>query len=359
MLTSKSTITTPSSTILGKRKATSNPEYVLHLVSSPEPPGATDSEFEPSEPEPSSKKQRVALNDSKPILLNGKLATCDTKKRYACTYDGCTKAYTKPSRLEEHERSHTGFCKGRKFASQKGLRAHQKLHEQREVEAALNVSDVEDGDTRPRKKRRGGEIGRDWRCEVEGCGKDFKSSKALGTHHKVTHLGRRDFVCPHGDCQATFGYKHLLQRHLTKIHPHCSSSGASDSNDESQSDGSDDSSPDDEVSDPEPRPRKEKATMDMSIDAITGLNYAAQARQKLKGFKALSCPFPNLDQILRSSQAETGASSASSSRASSCDYVFSRAYDLRRHLRAQHGTEADKSSIEEWVARRKASLRAS
>jgi len=32
----------------------------------------------------------------------------DTKKHYHCTYEGCDKAYSKPSRLEEHERSHTG-----------------------------------------------------------------------------------------------------------------------------------------------------------------------------------------------------------------------------------------------------------
>ena len=29
-------------------------------------------------------------------------------KRYKCTYEGCAKAYTKPSRLDEHVRSHTG-----------------------------------------------------------------------------------------------------------------------------------------------------------------------------------------------------------------------------------------------------------
>ena len=29
-------------------------------------------------------------------------------KNHACSYDGCTKAYVKPSRLKEHERSHTG-----------------------------------------------------------------------------------------------------------------------------------------------------------------------------------------------------------------------------------------------------------
>ena len=51
-----------------------------------------------------------------------------------------------------------------------------KLHEEREVEARLELDeDGEDADGRPKKRRRGGEMGRDWKCEVEGCGKEFKS----------------------------------------------------------------------------------------------------------------------------------------------------------------------------------------
>ena len=32
----------------------------------------------------------------------------DSRKKYFCSYKDCTKSYTKPSRLVEHERSHTG-----------------------------------------------------------------------------------------------------------------------------------------------------------------------------------------------------------------------------------------------------------
>jgi hypothetical protein len=68
-------------------------------------------------------------------------------------------------------------CEKRILSSQKGLRAHLKLHEQRVLEDIL--SEHEDGsseeDAPPRKRRRGGEVGRDWKCEVEGCTKDFKS----------------------------------------------------------------------------------------------------------------------------------------------------------------------------------------
>lgn len=68
-------------------------------------------------------------------------------------------------------------CKGKTFSQQKGLRAHLKIHAQRDIEADIDVAvDSEEDETeRPRKRRRGGEVGRDWVCEVEGCSKDFKS----------------------------------------------------------------------------------------------------------------------------------------------------------------------------------------
>ena len=48
-----------------------------------------------------------------------------------------------------------------------------KLHDQRVLEHEHENSEEEDGP--PRKRQRGGEVGRDWKCEMEGCTKDFKS----------------------------------------------------------------------------------------------------------------------------------------------------------------------------------------
>lgn len=41
---------------------------------------------------------------------------------------------------------------------------------------------ADEGQARPKKRRRGGEMGRDWNCEVEGCGKDFKSVRLCYTY---------------------------------------------------------------------------------------------------------------------------------------------------------------------------------
>ncbi|KAJ7209665.1 hypothetical protein GGX14DRAFT_452499 [Mycena pura] len=459
--------------VLGKRGRASN-RFLLHLSSSPEP-------F------PSSDSQPVAsTSKSLPILINGTLVS-NTKKRYKCTHPGCDKAYSKPSRLEEHGRSHSGqrpfvcekcdksylrethlqaharshcsnserpflcpepncekrfwtaqhlrvhtdwhncakpftcpetdckeafakhhqlrahrctvhaapgtkpyqcdhegctqsfstnqhlrthskvhndkrytcanptclaegtikffptwtalqnhnrtehpptcahsSCNGRTFTSQKGLRAHQKLHEQQATEADIGAAIPSDSEEeRPRKKRRGGELGRDWQCDVNDCTKDFKSKKALTTHIKITHLGRRDFTCPRTTCGQTFGYKHLLQRHLAK---HDASS---------------------EHSDEDGRPHAKPATVHIDIDAITGSTYSQTAQRKVTAVKALRCPYPNLDGLAILPNGE-GASHAAT-----CDYVFSRAYDLRRHLQAAHAVVVDKDGADRWVQRLK------
>ena len=92
-------------------------------------------------------------------------------------------------------------CAGKTFSAQKGLRAHLKIHAERELEAALEQhcgvtqeDGGEDGseDGRPRKRRRGGEVGRDWVCEHPGCAKDFKSVRPFLSSRPVVAMARAD-----------------------------------------------------------------------------------------------------------------------------------------------------------------------
>jgi hypothetical protein len=83
-------MSTTTTTVLGKRRIRTE-KLVLRLSSSPEP-------WELLEP--------LVQRKSEPILLND--APIPSAKKYRCVNDGCGKSYTKPSRLAEHERSHTG-----------------------------------------------------------------------------------------------------------------------------------------------------------------------------------------------------------------------------------------------------------
>lgn len=104
--------TSPSrSVVLGKRTRTRRlSELVLHLSGgsrSSQSPVPTVSGSE------SGCESEYVLDASsskasgRPVLVNGKLVR-DDKRIYRCTHEGCGKKYKKPSRLEEHERSHTG-----------------------------------------------------------------------------------------------------------------------------------------------------------------------------------------------------------------------------------------------------------
>ena len=147
----------------------------------------------------------------------------------------------------------------------------------------------------------------------------------MTTHTNVTHLGKRDFICHHPDCDQAFGYKHLLQRHSAKAHP-------------SQPElGLDNPSSGDDIA--------QKA--DFDIDTITGHAYAKRAEEMVKNAKSLRCPYPHLQSLTVDLNFPTCMESSSSRR--NCDYVFSRAYDLRRHLVASHDVNIPKETIDEWV----------
>ena len=142
----------------------------------------------------------------------------------------------------------------------------------------------------------------------------------MTTHTNITHLGKRDFICRHPDCDRAFGYKHLLQRHLAKAHPS-----------ELESDSS---SGDDDIT----------SKADFDIDTITGEAYAKRAEEMVKSAQSLRCPYPHLQNLA----VDINFPDSSSSHRN-CDYVFSRAYDLRRHLAASHDVNLPKETIDEWV----------
>lgn len=102
----------------------------------------------------------------------------------------------------------------------------------------------------------------------------------------------------------------MLQRHLAKAH---STSSSSDSEEEP----------------------KQKATIRMDIDSITGKSYVDHAKAN-----AFQCPYPDLPEIF---------AMAGPSTSRPCAHFFRRAYDLRRHMRSEHRLDVEKELVDEWV----------
>ena len=88
---------------------------------------------------------------------------CDRVKAFLCSFEGCSKAFNRPAKLEQHLRSHTN--------------------------------------TRP------------FICQVASCGKSFLRSGHLKDHVKSAHTTIRDFVCPFNSCDKSFLTATRLRRH--------------------------------------------------------------------------------------------------------------------------------------------------
>ena len=162
--------------------------------------------------------------------------------------------------------------------------------------------------------------------------------KALVGHVKVHHHQQRDFLCEREGCGRAFGYKHLLQRHEAKVHRSSSPTTLSD----------------DAVSVSSQPAGGRNAEIDF-IGELTGKNYkgrhvaavtgrTGQNRQR----KVLGCPWPHhtfpVDKV-EDDMEEVEAVEADDP----CEYVFHRAYDLRRHLLSVHMLRVDKAVLEEWT----------
>ncbi|EIM24227.1 hypothetical protein WALSEDRAFT_59155 [Wallemia mellicola CBS 633.66] len=210
--------------------------------------------------------------------------------RYSCGHPECLHlTFSKWTELQAHiKQSHKATCPypdcRKVFSDRHNLNSHLKLHEQREIEKQIGIEDES-------AKIRGGIIGRDYKCEVEGCDKAFKSQKSLNVHVNTTHLNIRPFQCD--SCEKAFGHKHLLARHM-KVH------------------------------------KKEEETVDKTEDKMTVEEFTGVAYQK----RTISCPYLKILEL---------------DNLPHCPFKYTRRYDLRRHLKAQHGIDFTKQELNYWL----------
>ncbi|WWC64853.1 uncharacterized protein I303_107467 [Kwoniella dejecticola CBS 10117] len=120
---------------------------------------------------------------------------CRTERKFKCRHEGCDKAYFKPSRLAEHELTHTGErphkcpeC-GQSYLRASHLTAHMRTH--------LSA------DAKP------------FKCERDRCGKAFWTATHL-KRHEDTHDKAEVYPCH--ECDQTFAKAHLLREHHALVH---------------------------------------------------------------------------------------------------------------------------------------------
>jgi general transcription factor IIIA len=167
-----------STTVLGKRKVTS---YILHLAASSSP-----SEHQ-SDPQPSTSTANLAVHDQ-PQPRSKK--ACNH-----CTYSGCSKSYSKASRLAEHIRSHTGEVMRSGGAVLRLLFA--KLLKQRPyLCTTCQKSFLRESHLQAHTKSHLSDSERPYVCtESAGCQKRFWTLQHLHVHEN-THRGAKSYaVC--------------------------------------------------------------------------------------------------------------------------------------------------------------------
>lgn len=157
-------------------------------------------------------------------------------KKYQCTVENCTKAYTRPCLLEQHLRSHADerpfVCSkpecGKAFLRDSHLKAHMLSHSDKKP---LSCSVCGKGfNTNQHLKRHvkvhfPGHV-----CTFEECGQAFKKQSQLRRHVSEVHEMSKLFPCVHEGCDKQFNNKSRREAHVAKNHSpfpqyHCGHEG--------------------------------------------------------------------------------------------------------------------------------------
>ncbi|PWY82820.1 hypothetical protein BO70DRAFT_314097 [Aspergillus heteromorphus CBS 117.55] len=120
-------------------------------------------------------------------------------KTHRCPFDGCTKAFNRPARLQEHLRSHNNerlFQCPQEDCDKTFLRASHLNHHIKSAHTGV----------------------RDYVCDRPGCGKSFVTGSRL-RRHLAAHDGRDKYRCTeYPPCDETFRKHSTLQKHIMSAH---------------------------------------------------------------------------------------------------------------------------------------------
>ncbi|KAL4925173.1 C2H2-type zinc finger protein [Aspergillus undulatus] len=120
-------------------------------------------------------------------------------KTHLCPFEGCTKAFNRPARLQEHLRSHNNerlFSCTHDGCDKTFLRASHLNHHVKSAHTGV----------------------RDYVCDRPGCGKSFVTGSRL-RRHLAAHDGQDKYRCTeYPPCNETFRKHSTLQKHVLSVH---------------------------------------------------------------------------------------------------------------------------------------------
>lgn len=172
-----------SSMVLRKRSRGQREGLVLHLSS---PPPNCDlysgSEYEPE----------VIPRSPVASTSSGKRAkTPNTNGGYICGFEGCNKVYTKPSRLAEHQRSHTGEVSNNSTFHYSMPRT-QSGTKRPYVCTVCSKTYLRESHLQAHARSHQPESSKPFVCEAPECGKRFWTTQHLRVHSEL-HQGEKPF----------------------------------------------------------------------------------------------------------------------------------------------------------------------
>ncbi|KAG8726278.1 Strongly-conserved Zn-finger binding protein (TFIIIA), partial [Ceratobasidium sp. 428] len=185
----------------------------------------------------SSSKSSLGVRRPEYLLINGKpVARSKCVKPYVCTYGGCGKSYRKPSRLEEHERSHTGETNNLKLLTKRPfvcsncqktylreshLRAHSRSHLPPSARPFVCTHPIITTAKRLNEglmstQREASEPINPASFRIPSCNQRFWTAQHLRVHELAIHLGDKPYKCT--SCPAAFMKHGALRVHNSEAH---------------------------------------------------------------------------------------------------------------------------------------------
>jgi uncharacterized Zn-finger protein len=152
-------------------------------------------------------------------------ASSPRPKNHVCDFPGCTKAYSRPSLLEQHLRSHYGYrpfkCPGdgctEAFTRKDHLKRHMLKHTE-EKDKPFHCSVCKKGVNSLQHLKRHEKIHfKSFECTFEGCFESFHKHQSLKAHIRAVHdVNNSAHICQF--CNKQFNRPGRLTDHIEKHH---------------------------------------------------------------------------------------------------------------------------------------------